>query len=294
VLSEDPDAHFLFIAKEYATEVVNFLVSALPHNRKSQDQKVFTSCAVKTPLIGQLGEDLMNDLAVLLRGTYISQESAVGLNPENKNSYVQTKHLGRCGKVLINPRFTTFVNPASTEEEIESRVAQINSEMALVDDKEFYLKRIASLKSSIAELHVGGQTDGEVNEKLMRVDDALRACRAAQSEGFCQGGGTVFLLAQSALKQLDNAALNPGVSRGIKILAEAIKDPYIQILKNAGVEPSKTAYKEGFGYNAKTFKEENLLDAGVIDPAKVLRVSLENAVSAVGLYLLVDGIIVNS
>ena len=294
ILKDEPNAHFLFIAKEYSTEVVNFLVSALPHNQKRPDQKTFTSCAIKTPMLGQMGEDVMSDLAVLLNGTYISQESAVGLNPDNKNTYVNKEHLGRCGRVTINPVFTTLIDPPSTQDQIDERVKAINAEMELVDDKDFYKKRIAALRQSVAVLYVGGATEGEVTEKLHRVDDALKACRAAQAEGYVQGGGTVFLLVQSALKQLDNAALTTGISEGIKILAEAIKDPYLQILKNAGVNSPQEKYPEGLGYNAKTFKVENLYDAGVIDPAKVLRTSLQNATSGASLYILVDGVIVNS
>lgn len=297
VLAQDKDAQFLFIAKEYSIEAVSFLINSLPQHRKTEEQLCFVSCAIKTPGVGQVGDDVMNDLAVLFGGRYIMQESGINLNAETPNNYADIEHLGRSGKVVVGLRSTIFSEGAGSQESIAERVASIQAaieQSEYEEEKEIYRNRIASLTGSIGILYVGGKTEQEITEKLARVDDALRACRAAQAEGYVQGGGTLFLKVQPVLKQLTNSILNPVVVKGVEILAEAIKEPHRQILRNAGIEVPQKPYKDGEGYNAKTFKIENLLDVGIIDPAKVLRTSLENAVSGAGVYLLADGLIINT
>ncbi|MCX4281364.1 MAG: chaperonin GroEL [Muribaculaceae bacterium] len=267
IISEDVDQEAL------ATLVVNRLRGSL---------KV---CAVKAPGFGDRRKEMLEDIAILTGGTVISEEKGMQL----ANATVEM--LGRAEKVTINKENTTIVNGAGNKENIAARIAQIKTQIEQTTsdyDREKLQERLAKLAGGVAVLHIGAPSEVEMKEKKDRVDDALSATRAAIAEGIVPGGGVAYIRCVKLLEGVKGA--NEDETTGIHIILRAIEEPLRQIVANAGQEGAVVVQKvkEGtadFGYNARTDNYENLMAAGVIDPAKVTRVALENAASIAGMFL---------
>ena len=267
IISEDVDQEAL------ATLVVNRLRGSL---------KV---CAVKAPGFGDRRKEMLEDIAILTGGTVISEEKGMQL----ANATVEM--LGRAEKVTINKENTTIVNGAGNKENIAARVAQIKAQIEQTKsdyDREKLQERLAKLAGGVAVLHIGAPSEVEMKEKKDRVDDALSATRAAIAEGIVPGGGVAYIRCVKLLENVKGA--NEDETTGIQIIRRAIEEPLRQIVANAGEEGAVVVQKvkEGnadYGYNARTDTYENLMAAGVIDPAKVTRVALENAASIAGMFL---------
>jgi chaperonin GroEL len=246
---------------------------------------------VKAPGFGDRRKEMLQDIAILTGGTVISAD--VGLELKE----AQMSMLGQARQVKITKENTTIVNGAGSSEAIASRVAQIKAQIATTTsdyDKEKLQERLAKLAGGVAVLHVGAPSEVEMKEKKDRVDDALSATRAAIAEGIVPGGGVTYIRATAALEGVKGA--NDDETTGILIVKRAIEEPLRQIVFNAGEEGSVVVQKvkEGtadFGYNARTGQYEHLLAAGVIDPAKVTRVALENAASIAGMFLTTECVI---
>ena len=275
VISEDVDSEAL------TTLVVNRLRAGL---------KI---CAVKAPGFGDRRKAMLEDIAVLTGGVVISEEKGLSLDKAT------LEMLGTAKKVTISKDNTTIVDGAGEKEAIKDRVAQIKNEIAASTssyDKEKLQERLAKLSGGVAVLYVGANSEVEMKEKKDRVDDALCATRAAMEEGVVVGGGTTYIRAQEALKDLKGE--NADEQTGINIVCRAIEEPLRQIIANAGGEGAVVVNKvrEGkgdYGYNARKDVYEDLRAAGVIDPAKVSRVALENAASIAGMFLTTECLIVD-
>lgn len=241
--------------------------------------------AVKAPGFGDRRKAMLEDIAILTGGTVISEER--GFKLENADP----SFLGQAEKIAIDKDNTTIVNGAGKNEDIKARVGQIKAQIESTTsdyDKEKLQERLAKLSGGVAVLYVGAATEVEMKEKKDRVDDALHATRAAVEEGIVPGGGVAFIRAIQALDKLKGD--NEDQDTGIAIIRRALEEPLRQIVANAGREGAIVVQKvlegkEDFGYNAATDVYENLYAAGVIDPKKVSRVSLENAASIAGLLL---------
>ncbi|MBQ9223484.1 MAG: chaperonin GroEL [Prevotella sp.] len=276
----------LIIAEDVDSEALTTLVV----NRLRAGLKV---CAVKAPGFGDRRKAMLEDIAVLTGGMVISEEKGLKLEQATLDM------LGTCDKVVISKDNTTIVNGAGEKNAIADRVAQIKNEMANTTssyDKEKLQERLAKLAGGVAVLYVGANSEVEMKEKKDRVDDALCATRAAIEEGVVAGGGTTYVRALEAIAALKGD--NADEDTGIKIVERAIEEPLRQIVMNAGGEGAVVVQKvrEGkgdFGYNARTDKFEDLREAGVIDPAKVAHVALENAASIAGMFLTTECLIVD-
>lgn len=276
----------LIIAEDVDSEALTTLVV----NRLRAGLKV---CAVKAPGFGDRRKAMLEDIAVLTGGLVISEEKGLKLEQAT------LEMLGTCDKVVVSKDNTTIVNGAGEKEAIADRVAQIKNEIEKTTssyDKEKLQERLAKLAGGVAVLYVGANSEVEMKEKKDRVDDALCATRAAIEEGVVAGGGTTYIRAIEAVKALKG--VNADEDTGIKIVERAIEEPLRQIVTNAGGEGAVVVQKvrEGngdFGYNARTDVYENLHEAGVIDPAKVARVALENAASIAGMFLTTECLIVD-
>jgi chaperonin GroEL len=248
-------------------------------------------CAVKAPGFGDRRKEMLQDIATLTGGIVISEE--VGLKLENAT----VEMLGHADKVVVSKENTTIVDGAGDKEAIAKRVQTIKAliEKTTSDyDREKLQERLAKLAGGVAVLHVGAASEVEMKEKKDRVDDALCATRAAMAEGIIPGGGVAYIRATAELDGLKGA--NDDEQLGIEIVKRAIEEPMRQIVANAGKEGAVIVQKvkEGkgdFGYNARTDSFENFLKAGVIDPAKVARVALENAASIAGMFLTTECVI---
>jgi len=273
IIAEDVDGEAL------ATLVVNKIRGAL---------KV---AAVKAPGFGDRRKAMLQDIAILTGGQVISEET--GLKLEN----VTLADLGTAEKISIDKDNTTIVNGAGTRDAIDARVGQIKAQIETTTsdyDKEKLQERLAKLAGGVAVLYVGAATEVEMKEKKDRVDDALHATRAAVEEGIVPGGGTAYIRAAKAIQALEGE--NEDETTGIRIVLRAVEEPLRQIVANAGGEGAVVVntVREGdgdFGYNARTEVFENLFEAGVIDPTKVTRVALENAVSISGMVLTTECVI---
>ena len=236
---------------------------------------------------------MLEDIAVLTGGVVISEEKGLSLDKAT------LEMLGTAKKVTISKDNTTIVDGAGEKEAIKNRVAQIKNEIAASTssyDKEKLQERLAKLSGGVAVLYVGANSEVEMKEKKDRVDDALCATRAAMEEGVVVGGGTTYIRAQEALKDLKGE--NADEQTGINIVCRAIEEPLRQIVANAGGEGAVVVnnVREGkgdYGYNARKDVYEDLRAAGVIDPAKVSRVALENAASIAGMFLTTECLIVD-
>ena len=276
----------LVIAEDVDSEALTTLVV----NRLRGGLKI---CAVKAPGFVDRRKAMLEDIAVLTGGVVISEDKGLTLDKAT------LEMLGSAKKVTVSKDFTTIVDGAGSKESIAERVNAIKSEIANTKsqyDKEKLQERLAKLAGGVAVLYVGANSEVEMKEKKDRVDDALCATRAATEEGVVIGGGTTYIRAQEALKDLKGD--NPDEQTGINIVCRAIEEPLRQIVSNAGGEGAVVVNKvrEGkgdFGYNARCDKYEDLRAAGVIDPAKVARVALENAASIAGMFLTTECIVVD-
>ena len=274
----------LVIAEDVDSEALTTLVV----NRLRAGLKI---CAVKAPGFGDRRKAMLEDIAVLTGGVVISQDKGLTLDKATLDM------CGTCDKVTVNKDTTTIVNGAGDKQLIADRIAQIKNEMANTTssyDKEKLQERLAKMSGGVAVLYVGANSEVEMKEKKDRVDDALCATRAAIEEGVVTGGGTTYIRALEALKGLKGD--NADELTGIKIVERAIEEPLRQIIHNAGGEGAVVVQKvreaEGdFGYNARTGEYEDLRKAGIIDPAKVARVALENAASIAGMFLTTECLI---
>jgi len=247
--------------------------------------------AVKAPGFGDRRKAMLQDIAILTGGQVISEET--GLKLENTT----VADLGTAEKITIDKDNTTVVNGAGDKAAIEARVGQIKAQIETTTsdyDREKLQERLAKLAGGVAVLYVGAATEVEMKEKKDRVDDALHATRAAVEEGIVPGGGTAYIRVAGKLADLEGE--NADETTGIKIVLRAIEEPLRQIVANAGGEGAVVvnSVREGegdFGYNARTEVFENLFEAGVIDPTKVTRVALENAVSISGMVLTTECVI---
>jgi chaperonin GroEL len=276
----------LVIAEDVDSEALTTLVV----NRLRSGLKI---CAVKAPGFGDRRKAMLEDIAVLTGGVVVSEEKGLKLEQTTLDM------LGTCDKVTISKDNTTIVDGAGSKQEIADRVAAIKNEIANTTssyDKEKLQERLAKLSGGVAVLYVGANSEVEMKEKKDRVDDALCATRAAIEEGVVAGGGVTYIRALDALKNIKGD--NADEQTGVNIVARAIEEPLRQIVFNAGREGAVVVQKvreaEGnFGYNARTDVYEDLLVAGVIDPAKVARVALENAASIAGMFLTTECLIVD-
>lgn len=276
----------LVIAEDVDSEALTTLVV----NRLRSNLKI---CAVKAPGFGDRRKAMLEDIAILTGGVVISEEKGLKLEQATMEM------LGTCEKVTISKDNTTIVDGAGTKQAIADRVAAIKNEIANTTssyDKEKLQERLAKLSGGVAVLYVGANSEVEMKEKKDRVDDALCATRAAIEEGVVAGGGSTYIRALEALKGLKGD--NADEQTGINIVARAIEEPLRQIVINAGGEGAVVVQKvrEGkgdFGYNARTDVYEDMRKAGVIDPAKVARVALENAASIAGMFLTTECLIVD-
>ena len=268
----------LIIAEDVDSEALTALVV----NRLRANLRV---CAVKAPGFGDRRKEMLQDIAVLTGGTVISEEQGLKLETATIDL------LGTAENITINKDNTTIVNGAGAKENIAARVAQIKAQIEKTTsdyDREKLQERLAKLAGGVAVLYIGAPSEVEMKEKKDRVDDALSATRAAIEEGIVPGGGVAYIRAISALEDLKGD--NEDETTGIQIVRRAIEEPLRQIVANAGKEGAVIVQKvrEGkgdFGYNARTDVFENLMASGVIDPAKVTRVALENAASIAGMLL---------
>ncbi len=271
-----------------AEDVDQDALAALVVNRLRGSLKI---CAVKAPGFGDRRKEMLEDIAILTGGTVISEEKGMKL------ATATMQDLGQANRVTVNKENTTIVNRDGNKDAIAARVAQIKAQIAQSTsdyDREKLHERLAKLAGGVAVLHVGAPSEVEMKEKKDRVDDALSATRAAIAEGIVPGGGVAYIRCLDALKGLKGD--NDDEQTGIAIVERAIEEPLRQIAANAGVEGAVVVQKvrDGkgdFGYNARTDKYENLLAAGVIDPAKVARVALENAASIAGMFLTTECVI---
>ena len=271
-----------------AEDVDQDALAALVVNRLRGSLKV---CAVKAPGFGDRRKEMLEDIAILTGGTVISEEKGMKLDQATMQD------LGHANTVTVNKENTTIVNRDGDKERIAARVAQIKAQIAQTTsdyDREKLQERLAKLAGGVAVLHVGAPSEVEMKEKKDRVDDALSATRAAIAEGIVPGGGVAYIRCLARLRDLKGA--NDDEQTGIAIVERAIEEPLRQIAANAGVEGAVVVQKvsEGsgdYGYNARTDTYENLLAAGVIDPAKVTRVALENAASIAGMFLTTECVI---
>ena len=275
----------LIIAEDVDSEALTTLVV----NRLRAQLKI---CAVKAPGFGDRRKAMLEDIAILTGGVVISEEKGLTLEQATMDM------LGSCEKATINKDNTTLVDGAGDKEAIQDRINQIKAELANTTssyDKEKLQERLAKLSGGVAVLYVGAASEVEMKEKKDRVDDALCATRAALEEGLVPGGGVTYIRAAEKLEGMKGD--NDDETTGIEIIKRAIEEPLRQIVANAGKEGAVVVQKvrEGkgdFGYNARTDKFENLHAAGVVDPAKVTRVALENAASIAGMFLTTECVIV--
>ena len=275
----------LVIAEDVDSEALTTLVV----NRLRSQLKI---CAVKAPGFGDRRKEMLEDIAVLTGGVVISEEKGLKLEQAT------IEMLGTADKVTVSKDNTTIVNGAGAKENIKERCEQIKAQIASTKsdyDKEKLQERLAKLSGGVAVLYVGAASEVEMKEKKDRVDDALRATRAAIEEGIVAGGGVAYIRALEALEGLKGD--NADETTGIDLIKRAIEEPLRQIVANAGKEGAVVVQKvrEGkadFGYNARTDVYENLHAAGVVDPAKVTRVALENAASIAGMFLTTECVIV--
>ena len=275
----------LVIAEDVDSEALTTLVV----NRLRSQLKI---CAVKAPGFGDRRKEMLEDIAILPGGVVISEEKGLKLEQAT------IEMLGTADKVTVTKDYTTVVNGAGNKDSIKERCEQIKAQIVATKsdyDREKLQERLAKLSGGVAVLYVGAASEVEMKEKKDRVDDALRATRAAIEEGIIPGGGVAYIRAIDAIDGMKGD--NADETTGVEIIKRAIEEPLRQIVANAGKEGAVVVQKvrEGkgdFGYNARLDIYENLHAAGVVDPAKVARVALENAASIAGMFLTTECVIV--
>ena len=274
----------LIIAEDVESEALTTLVV----NRLRGSLKV---CAVKAPGFGDRRKEMLEDIAILTGGVVITEERGLQLEKATMDM------LGTAEKITVDKENTTIVNGAGSKEAIQARIKQIKAQIANATsdyDREKLQERLAKLAGGVAVLYVGAPSEIEMKEKKDRVEDALSATRAAIEEGIIPGGGVAYIRAIEALEKLKGE--NDDENTGIEIVKRAIEEPLRQIVENAGKEGAVIVnkIKEGkddFGYNARTENFENFYETGVLDPAKVARIALENAASIAGMFLTTECVI---
>jgi chaperonin GroEL len=251
--------------------------------------------AVKAPGFGDRRKAMLEDIAILTNGQMIAED--LGIKLEN----VTLPMLGRAKKVRIDKENTTIVDGAGKKKEIEGRVSQIKAQIEETTseyDREKLQERLAKLAGGVAVIRVGGATEVEVKEKKDRVDDALNATRAAVEEGIVPGGGTALLRAKKAVSALKST--NADIQAGINIVLKALEAPIRQIVENAGCEGSIVVGKilenssQTYGFNAQTEEYVDMIKAGIVDPAKVVRTALQDAASVSGLLITTEAMIADT
>ncbi len=275
----------LVIAEDVDSEALTTLVV----NRLRSQLKI---CAVKAPGFGDRRKEMLEDIAILTGGVVISEEKGLKLEQAT------IEMLGTADKVTVTKDYTTVVNGAGNKDSIKERCEQIKAQIVATKsdyDREKLQERLAKLSGGVAVLYVGAASEVEMKEKKDRVDDALRATRAAIEEGIIPGGGVAYIRAIDSIEGMKGD--NADETTGVEIIKRAIEEPLRQIVANAGKEGAVVVQKvrEGkgdFGYNARLDIYENLHAAGVVDPAKVARVALENAASIAGMFLTTECVIV--
>ena len=275
----------LVIAEDVDSEALTTLVV----NRLRSQLKI---CAVKAPGFGDRRKEMLEDIAILTGGVVISEEKGLKLEQAT------IEMLGTADKVTVTKDYTTVVNGAGNKDSIKERCEQIKAQIVATKsdyDREKLQERLAKLSGGVAVLYVGAASEVEMKEKKDRVDDALRATRAAIEEGIIPGGGVAYIRAIDAIDGMKGD--NADETTGVEIIKRAIEEPLRQIVANAGKEGAVVVQqvREGkgdFGYNARLDIYENLHAAGVVDPAKVARVALENAASIAGMFLTTECVIV--
>jgi chaperonin GroEL len=276
---------FLIIAEDVESEALTTLVV----NRLRSSLKI---CAVKAPGFGDRRKEMLEDIAILTGGVVISEEKGIALEKATLDM------MGSAEKVTVDKDNTVIVNGLGKKDAINKRIGQIKAQIETTTsdyDREKLQERLAKLAGGVAVLYVGAASEVEMKEKKDRVDDALSATRAAIEEGIVPGGGVAYIRAIESLASLK--AANDDEATGIDIIKRAIEEPLRQIVDNAGKEGAVVVQKvmEGkadFGFNARTETYENLFAAGVVDPAKVARVALENAASIAGMFLTTECVLV--
>jgi chaperonin GroEL len=272
-----------------AEEVDNDTLAALVINTMRGTLK---TCAVKTPGFGDRRRAMLQDIAVLTGGTVVSDEIGLTLGK------VKLSDLGHATRAEVNKESTTLIGGAGHSRAIKDRIASIRKERELATsdyDREKLDERAAKLSGGVALIKVGAATETELKERKVRVEDALHATRAAVEEGIVPGGGVALLRARRALANLQGSSLDE--TSGIQLVARALEEPLRRIVSNAGDEPSvilnriDEATSPSYGYNAATRTYGDLLQMGVIDPAKVTRLALQNAASIASLILTTDCLI---
>lgn len=275
----------LIISEDIESDALTTLVV----NRLRSQLKI---CAVKAPGFGEQRKEMLEDIAILTGGVVISEEKGIKLEQANPEM------LGTCGKVMITKDSTTIIDGNGNKDNISQRVSQIKNQMSHITsdyDKEKLQERVAKLAGGVAVLYVGASSEVEMKEKKDRVDDALCATRAAIEEGIVPGGGVTYI---RAINNLDNISVsNEDERTGVNIIKRAIEEPLRQIVSNAGKEGAVVVqkvreYVGSWGYNARKDIYEDLFTSGVVDPAKVTRVALENAASIAGMFLTTECVIV--
>ena len=274
----------LIIAEDVDSDALTTLVV----NRLRAQLKI---CAVKAPGFGDRRKEMLEDIAILTGGIVVSEEKGIKLEQAT------IEMLGTADKITVNKDNTVIVNGAGAKESIANRVTQIKAQIAATTsdyDREKLQERLAKLAGGVAVLYVGAASEVEMKEKKDRVDDALCATRAAIEEGIVPGGGVAYIRAIDSLSNIK--AFNDDEQTGIEIIKRAIEEPLRQIVFNAGKEGAVVVQKvregkDDFGYNARTDVYENFYAAGVVDPAKVTRVALENAASIAGMFLTTECVI---
>ena len=276
----------LIISEDIESDALTTLVV----NRLRSQLKI---CAVKAPGFGEQRKEMLEDIAILTGGVVISEEKGIKLEQATPEM------LGTCGKVMITKDSTTIIDGNGNKDNISHRVSQIKNQMYHTTsdyDKEKLQERVAKLAGGVAVLYVGASSEVEMKEKKDRVDDALCATRAAIEEGIVPGGGVTYI---RAINNLDNISVsNEDEKTGVNIIKRAVEEPLRQIVSNAGKEGAVVVqkvreYVGSWGYNARKDIYEDLFAAGVVDPAKVTRVALENAASIAGMFLTTECVIVD-
>ncbi|HEY6382860.1 MAG TPA: chaperonin GroEL [Pseudolabrys sp.] len=272
-----------------AEDVEGEAIATLVVNKLRGGLKV---AAVKAPGFGDRRKAMLEDIAILTGGQLISED--LGIKLEN----VTTAMLGRAKKVIIEKEKTTIVHGAGKKADIEARVQQIKAQIEETTsdyDREKLQERLAKLAGGVAVIRVGGATEVEVKEKKDRVEDALNATRAAVEEGIVPGGGVALLRAKKAVGRIQDE--NPDIQAGINIVLKALESPLRQIAENAGAEASLVVGKimdeksETYGFDAQEEKYVDMIDAGIVDPAKVVRTALQDAASVAGLLVTTEAMV---
>ena len=252
---------------------------------------IFKSLVIKAPGYGDRSKAMLQDIAILTGATFISEDFGRTLES------VTLEDLGHARQVRSNRTNSVIVDGAGSKEEIEERIAQLKGELETITDSEFdrdqLQERIAKLSGGVAVIEIGAATEIEMKEKKYRVEDALNATRAAVEEGIVSGGGTEFI---NVLSTLDELQVDGDLKVGVEIVKRAIEEPVRQIANNAGVDGSivvenvKKAEK-GVGFDAKTNAYVNMIEAGIVDPAKVTRTALQNAASIAAMVLTTETLV---